>query len=235
VSEALPVETSERQGAVTEFLHRHFIGKAAKGGTLEHDHGIPPQVVGAAIERAGKIVDALQYYENLGRAATTPEVERFAAERLARSLERHAEYFRSRGDDTQARQRDSRAKQVRERAGIGARRLPEYPVVDTKLAHIVPTEWVRGPFKIVLSRSHGRLRVEHTERFETVTVDLRDRRLLGDASFSEVDASEGESVAWEIAGWDTSIALLTGDDDVRVRATFAGKPFEVALDDDNSK
>jgi len=229
VSESLPAEPPDRQGPVTEFLLRHFIGKGGKGGTQTDAHGVQPQVVGAAIERAGKIVDALQYYENLGRAASTPDVERLAAERLVRNLERHAEYFRSREDDVQARQRESRAKQIRDRTGIGARVLPDYPVVDAKKMFLGPTEWLRGPFKIVLSRSHGRLRIEHTERFETVTVDVNDRRLLGDATFSEVEASSGDSISWQIDGWETSVALVTGDGEVRLRATFAGRPFEISL------
>lgn len=227
MSEALPAETSERQGPITDFLHRHFIGK---GGAQADDHGIPPQVVGAAIERAGKIVDALQYYENLGRAASTPETKKFAAERLVRNLERHAEYLRSRGDDSQARQRESRAKQIRERAGIGVRALPEYPLVDTKPVFAGPTEWVWGPLKVVLSRPHGRLRIEHTERFETVTVDVRNCRLLGDARFSQL-APQGDSQlsSWQVEDWNTIIRLLPGDTTKCVIDSKGERSLEIPL------
>lgn len=231
VSEALPLETSERQGSVTEFLHRHFIGKGARGGIQADDHGVPPQEVGAAIERAGKIVDALQYYENLlGRAASTPEIERFAAERLVRNLERHAEYFRSKGDDSLARQRDSRAKQIRDRAGIGARALPEFPVVHTKKVFFGPTEWLRGPFKIVLSRSHGRLRIEHTERFETVTVDVKGRQLLGDASFTQVPMQNDIRLReWRVENWNATIRLVPGTH-TKCTLQFNSDVLEVLVD-----
>jgi hypothetical protein len=164
--------------------------------------------VGAAIERAGKIIDALQFYENLQRSASTEEVRRFAAERLVRNLERHAEYFLSRGDDAQARQRQARARQIREQAGLGNRRIPEYPVVHTVIESAEPTESIRGPLRIVLSRSHGRLRIEHTERFETVTIDGKKGSLLGDARFSEVQAAGRELAAWEIIGWNVRVSLV---------------------------
>ena len=225
MSEDLPSEPSERQGPVTEFLHRRFIGK---GTTLPDQQGVHPSVVGAAIERAGKIVDALQYYENLGRASTG-ETERFAVERLVRNLERHAEYYRGRGDETQARKRASRAQQVRERAGLGRRQLPEYPVVHRTTAVARPSEWTRGPFKIVLSRSHGRLRIEHTERFETVTVDGKERRLLGDADFSEAETMGEDSVAWTIAQWSARVRLVNSDGEIRVVAELGDEPFEVLL------
>ena len=230
VSEALPVETAEKQGPVTEFLHRHFIGRGAKGGTQPDDHGVPPQEVGAAIERAGKIVDALQYYENLGRAASTPDIQKFAAERLARNLERHAEYFRSRGDDSQARQRDLRAKQIRDRTGIGSRTLPDYPAVDTTAIPAGPTEWLRGPFKIVLSRSHGRLRIEHMQRFETVTVDLKDRQLLGDAVFSSLpQQSSTQSLCWRVESWNANIDLAEGTA-TKCIIRFNREIFEIPMD-----
>lgn len=226
VSEDLPSEPSDRQGPITEFLHRRFIGK---GTTLPDHQGVHPSVAGAAIERAGKIVDALQYYESLGRSASTGETERFAAERLVRNLERHAEYYRGRGDETQARKRASRAQQVRDRAGLGRQQFPEYPVVHRTTVVAEPSEWTRGPFKIVLSRSHGRLRIEHTERFETVTVDGKDIGLLGDAKFSETEAAGDASVAWTIAGWSTTVNLFANDGEVRVEARLGGESFEVLL------
>lgn len=226
MSEELPSETSERQGPVTEFLHRHFIGK---GGSQADEHGIPPHVIGAAIERAGKIVDALQYYENLRRSASTAETVRFAVERLVRNLDRHAEYFRTRGDDSRAHQRESIAQQIRERAGIGTRALAEYPVVDTRMLSTGPTEWLRGPLRIILSRSHGRLRIEHTKRFETVTVDVKDCRLLGDAEFSQLKPEDDfGSIAWQIEGWNTTITLIYRGK-IRCIIDFNGQPLEVSL------
>ena len=63
------------------------------------------------------------------------------------------------------------------------------------------TEWVRGPLKIVLSRSHERLRFEHTERFEVITLNWKDGILRGDARYSELEHSDDEMAAWAIEGW----------------------------------
>jgi hypothetical protein len=224
VSDDLAAEAAELQAPVTEFLHRQFIGR----GRLQ-THGIPPEIIGAAIERAGRIVDALQFYEALEQRATSEAEKKFAAERQVKNLERHAEYFRIRRDDGQVQQRLARAKQLRERAGLGERKLPEYPILRAPAPTAEPTEWARGPFKIVLSKAHGRLRIEHTARFETVTVDGKEGTLLGDANYTRLQATNEEDAAWAIEGWNTTIRLVRRDSDSRVIAQFGNEPFEITL------
>ena len=122
-SDDLSEESAKLREPVARFLRRHFIS-----GTPVCT--IPPRVVGAAIERAGKIVDALQFYENLFEDdSTTADTRRFAVERLIRNLERHVEYFQHRGDIEEAQQRALRSRQLREREGVGDRELTEYPEV----------------------------------------------------------------------------------------------------------
>jgi hypothetical protein len=224
VSDDLAAETAELQTPVTEFLHRHFIGR----GRIQ-THGIPPEVVGAAIERAGRIVDALQFYEALDLRATSEGEKKFSAERQVKNLERYAEYFRIRRDDSQVRQRLARAQQLRERAGLGERKLPDYPVIRAATSHAEPTEWIRGPFKIVLSKSHGRLRIEHAFRFETVTVDGREGTLLGDANYKRLQTASDDDATWVIEGWNTIIRLVRRGGDSRVMAQFGNEAFEIAL------
>jgi hypothetical protein len=223
ISEELPAETVEIQNTVAEFLNRHFI---VERRAARHSRSIAVEIVGSAIERAGKIVDALQFYEDLGRPTSTVGQQKFAAERLVRNLERHAEYLGSRGDERQARQRQVRAEQLRERWSMGNVKLSDYPIVR---ALTTATEWTRGPFKIVLSKSHGRLRIEHTERFETITLIWKDAVLLGDAKFSKLEPSADESAAWAIEGWNATIRLANRDDGVRLVARFGKEPFEVPL------
>ncbi len=231
MSENLPMEAADSQAIISGFLHRHFVGRGNKGGARTDQYGIPPQVVGAAIERTGRIVDALQYYEHLERTANTSEVKRFAAQRLVRSLERHAEYFRSRGDEGQARQREVRAQQIRDRLGLGTRAIPDYPTVDRSVERASHTKWVCGPLKIVLSKVHGRLRIEHTERFETVTVDVKERSLLGDARFSEItlQSQSSESSAWKVDGWGTVIELQTGEQTKCIIRLDEARPLEILI------
>jgi tetratricopeptide (TPR) repeat protein len=208
VSEALPMEKAERQSTITQFLRRHFIDKADHCGFNHMDvHEIPPQEIGAAFERAGKIVDSLKFYHNLRKNAPSSEIKRFAEERIICNLERHAEYYRSKGNEQQAQRLDQKAMQFRKGLGIGTRALPEYPHVDRKSPY-EQTQWVRGPFKISLSPVHGRLRIENTDHFETVTIDMKDCRMRGDASFSEPASSGEGSISWSIPKWNTSIELI---------------------------
>jgi hypothetical protein len=223
ISEELPAETVEIQNTVAEFLNRHFI---VERRAARHSRSISVEIVGSAIERAGKIVDALQFYEDLGRPTSTVGQQKFAAERLVRNLERHAEYLGSRGDERQARQRQVRAEQLRERWSMGNVKVSDYPIVR---ALTTATEWTRGPFKLVLSKSHGRLRIEHTERFETITLNWKDAVLLGDAKFSKLERSADESAAWAIEGWNATIRLANRDDGVRLVARLGKEPFEVPL------
>ena len=122
VDEAPPV--------VASFLQRRFIGSSATHASGIRDHDLPVSVIGAAIERAGKIVDALQYYENLiDDSDSSQDTRRFAAERLVRNLERHARYFDRRGNASQAHQQKDRAAQLRKRWRIENRDLDDYPQV----------------------------------------------------------------------------------------------------------
>lgn len=227
-STELATESPDRRGPVGDFLHRTFIGTATPVGR----RGLSPNVVGAAIERAGKIVDALQYYENLGRdAASSAEVKQFAAERLIRNLERHAAYFRDRGDETQAREREARAKRSRELARLGNRQLPDYPVLAaTRIDAAGPSEWTRGAFRFVLSRPHARLRIENTERFETVTVDVQEKQLRGDAIFSVIEEQNDAVASWRITGWDMTIRLVGEGSSPKVVALFGSDRFELEAD-----
>jgi hypothetical protein len=223
----LSLETIERQEIVAKFLSRTFI---SKGNTWTKEHrNIACEVVGAAIERAGKIVDALQFYETLERDGGTEEIRRFAAERLVRNLERHADYLQSRNDEGQLRQRQ-RGLQLRDRLQLGDRKLSEYPVLASPSATLVPTptEWVRGPFKLIVSKTHGRVRIEHTERFETITVYGKEHRLLGDATFSALPVVGDQEVSWEIADWGATVTLL--DRSTGRSVVFNdGSLFEIAL------
>lgn len=227
LSEDLPSENSERKAPVTNFLHQHFI---AGGGTTAETYGVSPRILGAAIERTGKIIDALQYYETLQRRSSSPELRRFAAERLVCNLERYAEYFRKRGDESSAQERAARAAQIREQTGIGSQVLSDYPAVHAEMESLPPAEWRHGPLRIVVSKPHGRMRIEHAERFESVTLAWEENRLLGDASFSPVESPTPSSPsAWWVEGWNTRIELSSGDTAHCVIALEGLSPLTVPL------
>lgn len=207
ISEALPLEITEHRDReqVGEFLNRHFISRE---GTTSDLRGLPPEVVGAAIERAGKIIDALQFYENLLRNASTEEMREFAAERLIRNYERHAEYFRNRGDEIRAYNKEASARGIRQKYGLGDREIPEYPSVLNSIAQAEPTERFWGAVKIFWMKQHRRLRLEHLERSETVSVYVDELNMRGEAMISEVKCREGEFKAWKVNDWNMRIALI---------------------------
>ena len=121
---------SDRPSLIASFLHRCFIGKNAAQNSKVRDFDFPVSVIGSAIERSGRIVDALQYYEDLlEETGSTQATKGFAAERLVRNLERHTLYLERRGNLQQAKQQTGRAERIRQKWGIEASELDDYPQV----------------------------------------------------------------------------------------------------------
>lgn len=219
--------SADASGTMGEFLSRAFLeGKNFEG--LE----VSPEVVGAAIERVGRIVDAIRFYEALYIDRQRPaNVRKFAVERLVKNLELYADYFRERNDEIRASEREERAKRLRRIADIGERSLPEYPSLPPKSVKHTPREWIRGPFKFVLSLAHSRLRIEQTERFETVTIDLRLRELRGDAQFFVILGDGRGLTSWKIPEWNLKIELTPLESGVNIVA-FGGTGGEERLFDE---
>ncbi|RME57439.1 hypothetical protein D6779_08675 [Candidatus Parcubacteria bacterium] len=205
ISEDLPLEKTEHQELVGEFLHRHFI---SRGGTPSDLHDLPLEVVGAAIERAGKIVNALKFYENLLQNSSTQEMRKFAAERLVRNLKRHAEDHRIKGNESRSREQESRSQKIRKLFGLGDREIPEYPAIHTGTIQAEPTEWDFGILKIIWLKQWRRLRIEHPEHHESVSLYVDEPSMRGEVRILEVQRKEGELKAWEVIDWNMRVALV---------------------------
>jgi hypothetical protein len=92
-----------------------------------------------------------------------------------------------------------------------------------------PTVWKRGPFKILLSPSHQRVRIEYLDRFETVTVDAGAQRLRGDARFEEIGTAGPPAVrTWRVEGWNTTISLLK-EDAIKCAIECDGRTYVVSI------
>lgn len=263
-SEALLSANPKYKEMIAAFLRQHFIDNGEKHDIQADRFRIPPHLIGAAIERAGNLDDAIQYYESLEREALLDKTKKFAAERLivnlnrlvgnirstsntsptalARNLGRIVPLLKSRGDEASVQQREEikkieeRIKNLQNHYRLGnLKDLPEYPLrddnhpllhdtqqaaedarvsnapskLDTGLSASGQTEWIREPFKVTLSRVHQRLRIEHTERFETVTINIISRQIRGDAAISSLPKeSMSESTAWKIDDWNAVIIFV---------------------------
>lgn len=182
--------TDSAPRVVAAFLYRIFIGDNRR-----RDLGIPPHVVGAAIERSGKIVDALQYYKNLLQQ-DRDDIRRFAAERLVRNHERYAHYFETTRHIQQAQNQHNLAKQIRKEWGIGDSDLDEFPSVEAPATDfdgtLSPQRDKRG--RAALQRS---LRNPHPEtRLFAEMGEAEWFAGLPDGDEDLVDPEAGQAVRW---------------------------------------
>ena len=201
--------------------------------------GISPVIAGAAIERAGKNVDALQFYERLLRVSQRNRDQRmvtFATERLVASGDRHAEYLRRKGDETGAQQRVNEAKRLRLRNGLIDKALPEYPDIhagedtdDPKSFSTGKQPSVQTAVKMTHSPDGTRVRLEHIDRFEVVTVDSVKREARGDVAVIEAHVPDGALAAWAIPDWDAMLLLVTDGPVTLLRCAVKGDAFEVRM------
>jgi hypothetical protein len=89
----------------------------------------PIRQTGAAIERAGKIIDALEFYEQRTQDETlTPQEQQFSRERLVRCREKRAAYLRE-----------------KEHRGVEAEK------VDKEVRQLREQWRIRGPFRTFLT------------------------------------------------------------------------------------
>lgn len=212
-SDALQGESLDRRRPVIDFLGREFVRKEP----LFNDRRTP-QVVGAAIERAGQIVDAIRFYERLAKdEATEKSVRRFATERWIKNLERAAQYERSKNNNIEASRRETTARDLRVRARFAAKKIAEFPVFAGPAEKTAP-----NPYQITVSNDHKRVRIENKDRFEFVTVDCVAATLNGDAAVEEVEANGGSLRTWLIPAWPMTVVLQDAGDGFKVEAVSGG-------------
>lgn len=108
LSDELATEKPTSQTLVSNFLHKHFI----VGNAQSKRCSLPVEVIGAAIERAGKLVDALQYYRSMFNKEKDPQKQEFLAQRLVSNLEKYAKFSKQR-HDPKAEEREKEALSLR--------------------------------------------------------------------------------------------------------------------------
>lgn len=226
LSDDLPLESGARLSPISDFLYHRFISGGASRRTLP---GLPFELVGAAIERAGRHITAIQFYDAHFYGDTVSAKERaYAGERLVCALEKLADHHRSRSERIQEESRRAEAERLRGVLGLGNRKLPVFPDLRGRftLGKAVTVQ-TKGVFRATISHPHRRVRIEHTGRFETVTLDAAEKTLRGDATFSLV--SHGLGLSWRMEDWAMTLDLEEGDGESVVVAQFEGGPLHVKL------
>jgi tetratricopeptide (TPR) repeat protein len=212
VSEGLPSTAPEEQRVVQEFLRTEVLG-----GDPALRAGIPIDELGAALERAGRHVDALGFYESVmqGDWGSGDPVRRFARSRWFVTKERQSTVGASAG-----RHSDELWKAA-ERAGISQRdlsaelqRLPRYPrpgelsdavpakeqlkaapadeVFELKLLPVLTGRWLRAKRRINLTADGLVCKIQVS----------RDRLVCesDDVQISYRDAHDGAG-EWQVDPW----------------------------------
>ena len=243
VSELAVSDTCGGVQVVQDFLAETFVprlDRSSQSARPRRSHRIAPDVVGAAIERAGRVVDALRYYERLDAQSTRRDVRRFALGRLVHNLEIHAGMVK---DSGRAQSQARRAQLLRAELGIGDAKLPRFPSIGTRhdgrgaeakdnhsmtsLENPSPM----GDFHFMRSGSGDKLRIEHRRLFETVTIDANRCKLVsGDVDPVTINV-QGEAISgWRIESWQSSVIRLTkGENVVLVQFECLGERREFTL------
>lgn len=239
-------ESPDNQAPISEFLYQRFI--AQKPFLSVRNAGLSLKAVGAAIERAGRIVNAIRFYESLQGYRRLPQEEvEFVKERLIANLERYAQYLRSEKKQFErAADQELRAKELRHKTGIGSKQLDEYtkiteqellikqnPAGDVDFNSETVTQqskWEHDALICRCSPDRDKWRVEHKELFETVTFSLSDLKMKGDANFSRMATILNKDVAtWRIKTWDTTIRILKRDGNFEILIECgSAKPLRIS-------
>lgn len=222
-SEELAYEKSNLQATVSDFLYRHFIADKS-WRTMKPN--LPLAVVGAAIERAGRIVYALQYYEDLIKDRNlTPAQQNFVAERLAVSYERHINYLQKANDISRATDAVKRVQALRAQYNIRGD-LPTFPYLAKDILELGgPTEYQQRPFKITISQQHQKIRIEHRDRFAVVTLNYKDRNIQGEGNFEPLSNGNG----WHSSDWNLTLKLIEKGNSLHLQGKYDDKFFDIPL------
>lgn len=218
VSEKLSAAPASQQFQVSDYLDARVQQVPA---------GVPWQALGAAIERAGKHVSAVIYYEKLvtGSALQGPQ-RRYAAERWVKCLERMAKYRDDTGEKRDADTRRAQAQRLRNEFKI-TERLDDYPPATAWAAEPKGFETV---FKVELAKRARRLTLTHTETELRVNVSGATLNCTSD----DVEVTEGPAEngarCYAVAAWGLTVRVATETPELTlVRVTHSSGDHEARV------
>jgi tetratricopeptide (TPR) repeat protein len=214
-SERLPDAPTHVQRQLTEFL-KGFVAspKERLGGTISVAE------VGAALERAGRFVEGIAFYERVAGEAGSEADQKLAWARWAVCKERQVQHERAQGARKKADKSERELRRVQDEWGIEsvatldrypklpplsfreqrpspAKANPSTPTINAGAAAFEDVAAATiGPFKIEVSRKVGRINITNTESLEMAFFRTGDQACLGEGHFSRSESGDWTSDEW---------------------------------------
>jgi hypothetical protein len=185
-SELLETAEASQQRRVSDYLKTHFIRDS--GSWSRHTS---PDVAGAAIERAGRVIDSLQFYENVIAAAVfTREQKTRARVRWVKCKFRQSDREGREQKEQMARRHATEAEERTREWGVpDVKGVPEYPQIKGFTEPIIaPVENLTEPrVEATAAQSH-----ETVKQIEAPVAEEREVKTV------EVRTSTEEHLAWSV-------------------------------------
>lgn len=215
-SEPLCAAHVSQQKRVSDYLKGNLIKD--KSWTAH----ITPDVAGSAIERAGRVVDALQFYEDVMAASTfTNEQKKRARIRWVKNKHRQATLEDGEIKGANARRQVAEARAKARQWGVGnIGKIPEYPHLkglttvtsdytasphepEARAEGVTRVDqrltWMVGELAFRFSGEAGRVNIEHERTMATATVLLDEAACKsGDVKFEETGDSIFYCAEWRM-------------------------------------
>lgn len=236
VSVLLPQDTAEKKKRVEEFLGeviRQWQDGHASLASLE------PRILGAAVERAGKDIQALSLYERIRDTAKSPSDKRYAEYRWVICKMRQAAREERDGFATKAASHRRSANDVMRKYGWGLDSVrDEFPDLSQKGGEDRPTtspaaassSQIAPSTHACASGSLGALEFRYVQSKGWINIDskdgLRARVMMGAPQIPEGDVEFVVTAedTFEAKEWDLHVRWISSD---RVRFTLKGDQLDI--------
>lgn len=192
-SELLPAAEASSLRAISDILKISFIENASGWAP-----NITPEVAGAAIERAGRDIDALKFYENvIASLAFSAEQKQRAQKRWVKVKQRQAAREQRRRKDAGLRHAAEAEERIKAWGIADPESIPEFPVIkgftkpinrkgipatlpSSEASREQQTVWQMGDLAFRYSRPAQRVNIEHQATLETAIVRIAERKCISD-------------------------------------------------------
>lgn len=196
-SDLLARDSATRQAVVSDYL-KQFIDQTADA---KYPPGVTWQLVGAALERAGRLSACITFYGGYANSRDLPRSQSlYAAGRLAKSFEKLATYYENLGDWKEVAHLKSRAERIREEFMISGAVLDDFPTVADAAATLAGFAMDDRP-------KTRKLLVTRRDNDEVITVIFARSRVESDDAAVVSPPDETRSI-WHIPAWGMTVEFV---------------------------